>query len=98
MDNRIENASNILRDAVAQFISREAGPQSLITVTRVRYTPDLSNATIYISVLPQDKESSALSFVTRSVKDVKDYLKNNTKLPRVPYIEFILEKHSENTV
>ena len=36
MDNRIENASNILRDAVAQFISREAGPQSLITVTRVR--------------------------------------------------------------
>ncbi len=96
MDNRTENASNILRDAAAHFLSREAGPQSLITITNVRYTSDLSRATIYLSVLPREKETAALGFATRSVREMKDYLKTKTKLPRIPYIEFELDTHTDS--
>ena len=92
MKNYTENASQILRDAVATFLAREAGPQSLITVTRARCSSGLDHATVYLSVLPREKEAAALSFANRTVEDLKKYLREHTKLPRNPYIDFVIDK------
>ena len=89
--DRLETANQILRDAVATFLAREAGPQSLITVTRAQFSSDFSHATVYLSVLPREKEVAALGLATRTRDELKDYLKKHTKLPRSPFIMFKME-------
>jgi len=92
MKDRLETARQILRDAAAEFIAREAGPQSLITVTRADLSSDFRGATIYLSVLPDAQSGAALSLANRNISEFKKYLDKHTKLPRAPYIEFALEK------
>jgi len=92
MKDREETSRQILRDVAADFLAREAGPQSLITVTRTSFNADHSRATVYISVLPEDKETAALGLIHRNMGEFKDYVKNHTRLPRIPFIEFEIEK------
>ncbi|HEX8994050.1 MAG TPA: ribosome-binding factor A [Candidatus Paceibacterota bacterium] len=91
MKDRIETANQILRDATAQFLARESGPQSLITVTRAQFSTDLTHADVFLSVLPKDKEIAALGLATRNRDELKRYLKDHTKLPRIPFIVFKIE-------
>lgn len=94
--DRQATAEKIVREAAAEFISREAGPQSLITVTRVALEDDFSRATIYLSVLPEEKEQMALGLLQRNTQEFKDYLKEKTKFPRRPYVEFVLDRGEKN--
>ena len=50
----------------AMFFTRESNGTSLITVTRADVSPDLKNATVYISVLPESAEQKALEFAKRN--------------------------------
>ena len=91
MDNRNERATEALRHAAAEFLSREAGPQSLITVTAARVSSDFSHATIYFTVLPDTAEAAALGLANRHVEDLKAFLKTRAKLPRTPHIDFAID-------
>lgn len=95
MKDRRGTANQILRDAVAQFVAREAGPQSLITVTRADFSQDLAHADVFISVLPRDKEVAAIGLLTRTRNELKQYLKGHTKLPKIPFIVFKVEPNLE---
>ena len=94
MKDRVETARQILRDAAAEFLAREAGPQSLITVTRAEVSSDFGSATLFLSVLPEEQSTAALGLARRNIPELKKFLKENTKLPRAPFIDFALEKAS----
>ena|SRR3989344_472779 len=96
MDNRNEKAARLIWESAAEFLVREAGPQSLITVTSVVVSSDFSYATIYFTVLPEEKEEGALGLAHRHVEDFKYYLKTRAKLPRTPHIEFKIDKGQKN--
>ena len=92
MKDRRETTRQVLRDAAAEFIAREAGPQSLITVTRADVSSDFRNATFFISVLPEEQSGAALGLLNRNIFELKKFLAEHTKLPRAPHIEFALER------
>lgn len=94
MRDRTETARQVLRDRAAEFVSRQADPHSLITVTRAEISSDFSHASLFISVLPADKETAALGLLNRHMTEFKEYLKKHARLPREPYIEFKLESLS----
>lgn len=96
MDNRNEKAARLIRESAAEFLVREAGPQSLITVTSVTVSSDFSHATVYFTVFPEEKEIAALGLAHRHVEDFKHYLKTRAKLPRTPHIEFKIDKGQKN--
>ena len=96
MKDRQESVRQALRDAAAEFISREAGPQSLVTVTRTDISSDFSYATVYLSVLPDEKAKAALDFANRTVKELKEFIETRVRLPRVPRIEFVLDRGEKN--
>lgn len=81
-----------VRDTVAEFIAREAGPQSLITVTRAEVASDFTHADIFLTVLPEDKETAALGLINRSIPELKAFLKSRVLLPRMPHLEFRIDK------
>ena len=96
MRDRKERIRQSLRDAAAEFLSREAGGHSLITVTRAEIADNSSRAILYLSVLPQDKEEGALGLANRHIPEFKVFLKSRVKLMRVPHIEFKIDEGEKN--
>ena len=79
-----------------EFLAREAGPQSLITVTRAEITPDLKNATIFLSVFPESAEQAALSFTKRERSNVRLFIQKHSSLNFPPIIDFELDIGEKN--
>lgn len=88
-DQRFEE---ILRDMAAKFLAIESNRTSLITVTRVE-TIDRGNlATIYFTVLPEEKEAAVIDFVKRKRSDFRDYVKEHGRLMKIPFFDFQIDK------
>lgn len=96
MKDRTERANQTMRDLAAEFVAREAGPQSLITVTRAEVEPNFSHAKIFITVLPEDKEEGALGVINRSITEFKKYLEERARFPHLPYITFEIDRGQKN--
>ena len=54
--NRNERIAEALRATTAEFLAREAGRQSMITVTRVQLNEEGRRAIVFISVFPESSE------------------------------------------
>ena len=82
---RKEKIAEQLRQYTAKFLEKESNRTSLITVTRCSVSSDLKQATIYITVLPEDKEKNALAFTKRKRSDLRTYIKKNLSLKYIPF-------------
>lgn len=93
---RQEKIAEALRETAAEFLAREAGRQSLITVTRVQLSPDAHRAVIYITVLPEKDEESALAFAQRHRTELGGFFKKRVRGAGLPYIEFKIDLGEKN--
>ncbi len=96
MDYHAARLTEALREAAAEFLSREAGRQSLITVTGVRLSENGKRADILITVFPDAEEGSALSFANRKRSDFVDFFKSRVKGGLPPRIEFMIDRGEKN--
>lgn len=87
--NRIEEL--LLRSA-AEFLSRESNRLSMITVTGLRASEELGQVTFLVSVFPDERQEEALGFLMRQRGELRDYIKGNVRLRRIPHIEFELDR------
>jgi ribosome-binding factor A len=83
-------ATELIAHEAAQFIAREAGTESLITVTRAQSVAHGDRILVFVSVFPVEKARSALAFLERQREAFSDYLKKRARM-RLPRIEFLLE-------
>ncbi|MBP9710869.1 MAG: ribosome-binding factor A [Candidatus Pacebacteria bacterium] len=95
MDNRHERMQEALREVAAEFLVREAGRESLITVTRAELSDDNKRGIIYITVLPDSAEEHALSFANRNRTELGDFFKKRVK-SGFPRVEFVIDKGEKN--
>ncbi len=93
---RQEKVANQIKELAAQFLGRENNKTSLITVTSATTSPDLKRATIFITVLPNSKEKSALDFVRRKLKDLREYLKKNMPIKIIPFLDVAIDLGEKN--
>src|SRR3989339_1245494 len=93
---RTEKITNHIKDLAATFIEREAGPTSLITVTRVLLSPDNKRAKIMISVLPREKENAAFGFIRRNLGDLRKHVKKGLKINPIPFLEVEIDEGEKN--
>ena len=96
MSNRNEKILNNIRELGAKWLERENNRTSLITVTSASVTPDLKRATIFITVLPVDKERGALGFAKRKRGELRAYLKKNLNIKTIPFIDIEIDKGEKN--
>lgn len=96
MTDRHIRMGEVIRQLAAEFLSRESNRTSLITITNVDLAKNLRNAIILISVFPEDKEDYALEFVKRRRDDFKEYVKQHSKLKRIPYFKFEIDRGEKN--
>jgi ribosome-binding factor A len=96
MTLRQEKVSENIMHLAAQFLERESNGTSLITVTSSNVSKDLKKATIFITVLPDSSEESALNFVKRKRSDIRDFIKKKMKMRVLPFVDFEIDMGEKN--
>ncbi len=94
--DRTELMAREIAHAAGRFIARESNRQSLITVLRVALSPDFANATIYVSVFPEEQEKPALDFLKRSRGDFRAWIADEVRFKRVPTFDFKIDMGEKN--
>ncbi len=96
MEQKDQKLAKIIRELAATFFSRESNRQTLITVTDVNLISNGSRAVIMITVLPENKEDVALGFAHRQLTDFKEYVKDNSRIARIPFFEVKIDYGEKN--
>lgn len=91
-----ERHAEAIREAAAEFLSREANRNILITVTRAHLSEDGKRAIIYITALPESGEEAAVQFANRNRSELADFLSKRTRGMRIPHIEFRIDLGEKN--
>ncbi len=84
---------------VAEYIRREANTDPLITVTRAEVNRDYSQATIFITTIPDTKQEAALVFLKRAGSDMRHYVKTHMRIKQIPFLSFEVdygERHRQH--
>jgi ribosome-binding factor A len=96
MSNRNEKIEEILRDLGARFLNMNGNASSLLTVTRVIMSKDGKHATIFFTVFPESFEKTALEFAKRKRSEFKEFIKDNSRLGRIPQMDFEIDLGEKN--
>lgn len=91
MDYRDIRQKELLGHLASEFIASESNRKSLITVTNTEVTKDFKKALIFVTVFPENQEKAVLDFLKRQRSTFKQYVKANSKLPRVPQFDFMID-------
>ncbi len=83
-DQKIEEQ---VKEVAARVIERESNKTALITVNRVELFDKARRATIYITVMPEAGEESALNFLKRKRVDIRDEVKKYLKIRTIPFLD-----------
>lgn len=78
------------------FFQRESSGASMITVTRAEVSADMRHGTIYISVLPENKEAAALDFAKRMRTDLRKYVMKRLPVRVIPFFEIEVDYGEKN--
>lgn len=81
---------------VQDFFQRESSGLSLITVTRVDISADMHNGTVFITVLPVDKEDAAINFAKRMRTDMRKYVMKRLPIKVIPFFEVEIDYGEKN--
>lgn len=96
MNVRDAKAGEQLVHLAGEFIAREAARGSLITPTRAEFGNSRKQATIYVSVYPQESEGLALSFLNRNHDEFRTYLKEHGRFSILPFVKFAADIGEQN--
>jgi ribosome-binding factor A len=94
MTNRIPKVNELIKREISRMILREIEfPVGvLVTVTRVETSSDVKEASIYISVLPDNKEKKVHEVLKKQMYFIQQKFNNNVKMRPLPRLKFLEEK------
>jgi len=96
-DNGNGQFKEVIKQLAGKFFLEESTvPDSLITITSVDASPDRKNVKIFFTVFPESKEKSAFDFAKRKRSNFKEYIKDNARLPRIPFVDFEIDYGERN--
>ena len=93
MSHRTEQVNSLLVTEISKIIARGIEPPqgSLITVMRAEVTPDLKEAKIFVSILPEAKTGTALELLKRRTGEVQRVLNKKLTMKFSPHISWGLD-------
>lgn len=96
MSHHKEKEESLLQGLVAAYLNREAGTKSMITVTHCSISNDSKRVTAYITVLPEQYEKEALNFAKRQRPEIREFIKEKSRLKTLPFIEIEIDEGEKN--
>lgn len=96
MGRRVQKVADNIRDLAALFVNERSNRSSLITITRADLAPNIKRATVFFTVLPEEKEDEALDFLSRQQKEFRAFVVGRTTMRIVPMITFEIDRGEKN--
>lgn len=93
---KTERVKEIIRQKASEFLERESSGNALLTVTNVKLIEKGTKAMVSFTVFPATSENGALDFAKRKRSDFRNFLKKETKLFRLPFIDFEIDLGEKN--
>lgn len=93
MTERIPQVNELLQQELGTILLREfdVPENTLVTLTRVDTAPNLQQAKIYISVMPEERGFEVLRLLQKEVYEMQQLLNKRLNMRPVPRIEWVLE-------
>ncbi|MCP6726957.1 MAG: 30S ribosome-binding factor RbfA [Patescibacteria group bacterium] len=97
MNQRIKQINELLQREVGSLIAKESElPEgAVITITRVDASPNLQQAKVYISVIPEEQKENALLLLRRNIFNIQQDLNKRLHMRPVPKIIWVDDKGSK---
>ncbi len=90
--SRIDQINEVLKKEIAQFIGNNIKIENgMITILDIDCSPDLKNAKVYVSVLPDNQYGTALKNLKKNTSSLNSFLKRNVKIRKVPRIHWVID-------
>jgi ribosome-binding factor A len=89
---RARRLAETIRRLAGEWLEAEQAGQSgaLVTVTDVRVTEDLHHASVFFTVLGEDRaRAAAETWVTESTPQVRSFVASQLRLRHAPTLEFV---------
>lgn len=99
MSRRSDKISITLKKAISDIIAIKLQSEfdSLVTISEVKITPDLSDARIFVSVMGNiNSETKIIRILNKNTALFKNSIGQYIKLRRIPSIKFLLDSTLEN--
>ncbi|MEM6751005.1 MAG: 30S ribosome-binding factor RbfA [Planctomycetota bacterium] len=94
MSHRRLQIESLLRKAIAQVLQRQLSDpriQGMVSVTEVDVSPDLRNAIVRVSILPEKFEARTIQGLRDAAPYIHGKLKGLVSLRIVPHLDFRLD-------
>ncbi|MCK4473759.1 30S ribosome-binding factor RbfA [Candidatus Parcubacteria bacterium] len=97
MSERIRKVNELIKRELSQIILREIDFSKgvLVTITRVEASPNLIQAKVYISALPEDQLTNVFHILKQRVYNIQQLLNKRLKMRPMPKIEIMEEKETK---
>lgn len=96
MSRRLQRLNVLLRQEISDLILRELrDPRmaEIVTLTRVRTSPDLATAIVYVSVMGEtDAKAATMDALTHAAPFIRRQLTSRLTIRRIPDIHFVLDE------
>ena len=94
MSNRVSKINALLESEIAPLVGHLRDNKiQMITVTGVETAADLSNATVWLSVLPDDQnDERVLALVRKESRHIHSQLSSRLVLKKMPKLSFKIDK------
>lgn len=70
----------------------------IVTITRVKTSPDLRHAKVYLSVLPEASQRETMSILINSVKELQNTLNDKVTLRAIPKLRFEIDETEQEAM
>ena len=93
MAYRIDKLEHLVKEEVSMiFLYKLHGPEfGLLTVTKVKMSPDLKIAKIYISVFEKEKRDTVLEKIREKTGFIRTELAHRIRIKFIPELKFFLD-------
>jgi len=97
MSRRIERINRLIQRELGKIIQKEIDfPEHiLVTITRVETSPDLMQAKIFVSFIPETKDSYYLSILNKNLPFLQRKVGESLHIKVTPKIKFIEEQKTK---
>lgn len=94
MSGRMEKVDELLAQQLGQIIisELELPKGAIVTITKVKTSPDLKNARVYLSVLPQSEQKPVMSLLINQAYEFQKILNERLTLRNTPKLRFFIDE------
>lgn len=94
---RMKRVNTLIKKTLAEILTRDFENETgaLATITEARVSKDLKYATIYISVIPKEKETEVIDALDEQKSIFGKELGKKIEMKRTPEIDFRIDDREE---